>query len=181
MYSDQSTTSTEIRNLVSSHTTVPNVTNSCYTMSQTMDGKPPSQHTKQCKLTCGYLLHPVNTDSGRKATIRTYIIQEALTACYKISTTMDGNYHPDIHNARGLDRLLQYQHRLWTETTILTYKIQEDMWPLAIIQVAEFRLKLPTRVGATTWTLNTKGSTAKYSHQYIKKYPFSKMGATIWT
>ena len=152
MYSDQYTTSTEIRNFVSSHTTVPNVTNSCYTMSQTLDGKPPSQHTKQYNLTCGCLLHPVNTDYGRRATIRTYIIQEALTACYKISTnygrklpswhtwckrtwplapisaqTMDGNYHPDIHNARGLDRLLQYQHRLWTETTTLTYIMQEDL------------------------------------------------------
>ena len=127
----------------------------CCTLStQTLDGKLPSGHTWYKRP------WPLATKSAQ---------------------TMDGNYHPDIHNARGLDRLLQYQHRLWTETTILTYKIQEDLWPLATIQIAEFHLKLPTKVGATTWTLNTKGSTAKYSQQYIKKYPFSQMGATIWT
>ena len=63
---------------------------------QTLDGKPPSQHTKQYKLTCGCLLHPVNTDSGRSVTIRTYIIQEALTTCYKISTNY-GRKLPSWH------------------------------------------------------------------------------------
>ena len=121
------------------------------------------------------LLHNVDTDLGRQATIPTYsTIQVDLwllaapcqhrlwtesyhpdihdtrgpvTACYNISTTMDGKYHPDIQNTRGLDRLLQYQHRQWTEMTILTNKIQEDLWPLATIQVAEFRLKLPNKGG----------------------------------
>ena len=159
MYSDQSTTSTEIRNWISPQTALHSATNFYYTMStQTLDGKPPSRHTAQYKLTCGCLRHPVNTDSGRKATIRTYMIQEDLWPLAIISA------------------------QLWTENTILTYKIQEDStacsnintdngrkWPswqtkykrtcdrLPQYKLPNFAWNYPTKVGATTWTLNTKG------------------------
>ena len=153
MYSDQSSTSTEIRNLVSSHTTVPNVTNSCYTMSLTLDGK---HKTIQADL---WLL--------------------AAPCQHRLWTEC---YHPDIHNTRGLDHLLQNQHKVWTETTILPYIMQEDSTACSNINTVYGRkrpswhtkykrtcdrllqYKLPnfawnyqTKVGATTWTLNTKG------------------------
>ena len=149
VYSDQSSSSTETRNWISPQTTLHSATIFYYTMStQTLDGKPQSWYTAQYKLTCGCLPHPVNTDSVQKATIRTYIIQEALTACLQ-------NQHKLWTETTILTYIMQedlwplatIQHRLWTETTIRTYKIQEDLWPLVTIQVAEFRLKLPNKGG----------------------------------
>ena len=122
------------------------------------------------------LLYNVDTNLGRQATIPTYNpihIDLWLLAAPCQHRLWTESYHPDIHDTRGpvtacynistnygrklpswhtkykrtCDRLLQYQHRLWTETTILTYKIQEDLWPLATIQVAEFRLKQPNKGG----------------------------------
>ena len=74
------------------------------------------------------VLHNV-TDLGRQATIPTYKTIQAdlwLLAAPCQHRLWTECYHPDIHNTRGLDHLLQNQHKLWTETTILTYIMQED-------------------------------------------------------
>ena len=160
MYCDQSTTSTEIRNLASFHTSIHTATNSYYTMStQILDGKPPSRHTTQYKLTCGCLLHPVNTDYGRRATILTYMIQEDLWPLATISAqTMDGNYHPDIENTRGLvTACYNINTDYGRKRPSWNTKYKRTCDHMLQYKLPNFAWNYPTKVGATTWTLNTKG------------------------
>ena len=111
------------------------------------------------------LLHNVDTDLGQQATIPTYnTIQVDLwllaAPCQHRLWTQ--SYHPDRHDPRGpvtacynistnYGRKLPSWHTKYKRTCdrLLQYKLPNFAW------------NYPTKVGVTTWTLNTKGYYSK--------------------
>ena len=139
------------------------------------------------------LLHNVDTDLGRQATIPTYTtihVDLWLLAAPCQHRLWTESYHPDIHDTRGpvtacnnistnYGRKLPSRHTKYKRTCDrllhnTDYGRKRPSWHtkykrtcdrLLQYKLPNFAWNSPTKVGATTWTLNTKRSTAKYSHQ----------------